>query len=142
MTTLRQNFQRYGNAEQRNLPRGLSVEERLRIYFPLYFWPENRAASNAFLDRAILSEEPRRQLNATHAFRNFDIRGDLSRITVPTLVLVGERDLITTPAQARVLHEGIAGSRLYIFAETGHNPFVEEPDEFTRVVATFLAELN
>lgn len=139
---VRQNFQRYGNAEQRNPPRGLSVEEHLRIYFPLYFWPEDRAASNAFLDRAILSEEPRRQLNATREFRNFDMRGDLSRITAPTLVLVGERDLITTPAQARILHEGIAGSHLYVFPETGHNPFVEEPDEFAHVVATFLAELN
>lgn len=136
------NFQRYGNPEQRNLPLGLSTEERFRIYFPLYFWPEDRAASEAFLDRAILSDEPQRQLTATRAFRAFDMRGDLAQITATTLVLVGERDLITTPAQARILHEGIPDSRLYVFPETGHNPFVEETAAFTRVVAAFLAELN
>lgn len=133
-----QNIRTHGNAEQRNIPRGLSSEERLRIYFPLYFWPADARASDAFLDRVLLSAEPWLQLTATPEFQRYDMRPFLHRIAAPVLVLVGERDLITTPRQARMLHEGLPDSRLHVFPETGHNPFVEEPEAFTKVVAEFL----
>ena len=133
------NLRAHGNAMQRNIPPGLSSDERLRIYFPLYYWPEDPQASTAFLDRVILSAEPWLQLTATPEFQRFDMRPYLSRIAAPTLVLVGERDLITTPTQARMLHAGLPDSRLHVFPETGHNPFVEEPEAFVEVVAEFLA---
>ena len=134
------NIARHGDDLQRNLPRGLSDDERIRIQFPIYFDPPDRAASEAFMDRAILSYRPWRELAASQAFRTYDVRPRLGEIGVPTLVLVGEGDLITTPNQAAILHSGIAGARLLVFPETGHNPFLEEEAAFLSAVAGFLRE--
>ena len=53
---------------------------------------------------------------------------------------MGEDDIITTPNQAQVLADVLPDSRLHVFPETGHNPFVEETEAFIRIVADFLAE--
>ena len=49
------NIRRRGTPKQANPPPGLSDDERLRIVFPLYFYPEDKALSEAFMDRVILS---------------------------------------------------------------------------------------
>ena len=134
------NIARYGTPDQRNPPRGLSDDERLRIMFPLYFSPQDKALSEAFLDRVILSPRPWFELPKTAAFRFFDMTEELGGIAAPTLVLVGEDDLITTPTQARKLADLLPNARLHIFPNTGHNPFVEETADFNRIVAEFLAE--
>lgn len=58
-----------------------------------------------------------------------DSRPTLSRITVPTLVAVGEDDVLTPVDDAREIHAGIAGSRLHVFSACGHLPPLERPDE-------------
>lgn len=133
------NINRLGTRQQRNPPRGLSDDERLRIVFPLYFFPQDRSVSEAFMDRVILSPGPWRQLTRTAQFRFFDMREALAEITAPTLVLVGANDIITTPNQAQILADILPNARLHIFPDTGHNPFVEETEEFNKVIAEFLA---
>ncbi len=45
---------------------------------------------------------------------------DLSRITVPTLVLSGDRDSFCPPEMAVTFHRAIADSELAIIPGTGH----------------------
>ena len=92
------------------------------------------------MDRVILSPGPWRQLTRTAQFLFFDMRRELAQVSAPTLVLVGEDDIITTPNQAQVLADVLPDARLHVFPETGHNPFVEETEAFIRIVADFLAE--
>ncbi|MCB0880770.1 MAG: alpha/beta fold hydrolase [Thermoleophilia bacterium] len=66
-----------------------------------------------------------------------DRTGDLARIAVPTLVVVGEDDGVTPPAAARALHDGIDGSRLETIPGAGHLSAAERPDEFASLVAEF-----
>jgi proline iminopeptidase len=134
------NIARYGTADQRNLPRGLSEDERLRIMFPLYFSPQDQALADVFLDRVILSPGPWIDLPKTAAFRFFDMSEELANITAPALILVGEDDLITTPNQARKLADLLPNARMHVFSNTGHNPFVEETADFNRIIGEFLAE--
>jgi pimeloyl-ACP methyl ester carboxylesterase len=61
---------------------------------------------------------------------------------VPTLVVCGEEDVLTPPADARRLAQGIAGSRLEILPGSGHLPSLEVPEAFTRAVRTFLDGLE
>lgn len=59
-------------------------------------------------------------------------------ITAPTLVTVGERDILTPPGHARAVHERIPGSILHIWPEMGHAPFWEIPEQFNELNRDFL----
>ncbi len=56
-----------------------------------------------------------------------DYRSVLPTIAVPTLVLVGDQDLLTPPAASRDMAAMIAGSELVIVAECGHLSTLEQP---------------
>jgi 3-oxoadipate enol-lactonase len=62
----------------------------------------------------------------------------LREIRVPTLVVVGEEDTITPPAEAEALQRGIAGSRLATIPRAGHLANLENPEEFNRQLRAFL----
>lgn len=57
---------------------------------------------------------------AAEALAATDHRGDLSRIEAPTLVLVGEHDIITGLRESRALAGGIPGARLAVIPGAGH----------------------
>jgi pimeloyl-ACP methyl ester carboxylesterase len=61
----------------------------------------------------------------------------LHEITVPTLIICGERDEPFL-APSRVMHEAIPGSELVIIEGAGHGPQMETPAEFNRVLCGFL----
>jgi pimeloyl-ACP methyl ester carboxylesterase len=65
----------------------------------------------------------------------------LTTIDVPTLVLVGDEDVLTPAKEAQAMHEAIAGSRLEVLAGAGHVSNVEQPEEFNRVLGEFVEEL-
>jgi pimeloyl-ACP methyl ester carboxylesterase len=75
---------------------------------------------------------------ANIGYGDFDYTSLLSKVSSPTLVIVGEKDRTTTPRAARVLHEGIAGSRLVVLPGVGHMSFVETPEPYIEAVRTFL----
>ena len=68
----------------------------------------------------------------------FLVREKLNTIGVPTLVLVGRHDFICSPVQAQIIHEGISRSKLVVFENSGHFPWLEEPDLFFATVTSFL----
>jgi pimeloyl-ACP methyl ester carboxylesterase len=68
-----------------------------------------------------------------------DSRAVLSTIKVPTLVAVGDCDVLTPPSDVEDIHRGIAGSRFHIFRECGHLPALECPDETTRLLRDWLS---
>ncbi len=69
-----------------------------------------------------------------------DSRGDLTRIGCPTLVVVGDSDVITPPALAKEMSEGIPGARLRIISESGHLTPLEQPEAVTQTLMQFLDE--
>lgn len=67
-------------------------------------------------------------------FRNYDVRDRLGDISAPALVIVGQHDWITSVGQAQALASGLPKARLVVFEQSGHAPFVDEPETFQRVV--------
>jgi len=65
----------------------------------------------------------------------------LSSITVPTLVVVGEEDVLTPPPNAETLARGIRGSRLVRIPKAGHLASFERADVFTAELAGFLRDV-
>ncbi|HEY7339982.1 MAG TPA: alpha/beta hydrolase [Ktedonobacterales bacterium] len=66
----------------------------------------------------------------------------LADVRIPTLIMAGALDYPTTLHAADILAEHIPGARKHLFAHSAHLPNMEEPEEFTRVVLDFLAEIN
>jgi len=62
----------------------------------------------------------------------------LATITVPTLVVVGEEDGLTPPAEAEKIAAGVARARLVRIPGAGHLPCLENPAAFTAALAGFL----
>ncbi|MEP6884618.1 MAG: proline iminopeptidase-family hydrolase [Gammaproteobacteria bacterium] len=69
--------------------------------------------------------------------RGFDFIPSLKNLSVPTLVIYGDHDLVT-PATAEQTHAALAGSQLVEVAQSGHQTFVDQPDVFMDAVETFL----
>lgn len=62
----------------------------------------------------------------------------LGRLKMPVLVLTGRFDANVAPSTAWKIHKAIPGSRFEVFEQSGHLPFFEEPEAFTRSVERFL----
>jgi pimeloyl-ACP methyl ester carboxylesterase len=63
---------------------------------------------------------------------------DLPRISRATLIVVGEHDSVTPLADAQVMQQGIARSRLTVVPGAGHLSSVEQPEAFAKALADFL----
>ncbi len=70
-----------------------------------------------------------------------DSRPLLAQVAVPTLVICGEEDVLTPPADSKALHDGIRGSRLVTLPSAGHLSNLEVPEAFSSALQTFLGEL-
>jgi pimeloyl-ACP methyl ester carboxylesterase len=79
------------------------------------------------------------------AQRGMAIRPDstatLATIRVPTLVVVGQEDGLTPPAESEKLAAGIAGARLVQLPGAGHLSNLESPAAFTAALEPFLRGL-
>jgi pimeloyl-ACP methyl ester carboxylesterase len=65
----------------------------------------------------------------------------LATITCPTLVVVGDEDGLTPPAEAEKLVAGIRGATLTRVAGAGHMTNLEQPAAFNLALTRFVAGL-
>lgn len=77
---------------------------------------------------------------ALTSMSQFHVHGRLSAIAVPTLIMVGAKDDVATPAIAMGIQGQIPGAQLVEF-NTGHFMMAEDPDRFRIVLGDFLAQL-
>ncbi|WP_238006888.1 alpha/beta hydrolase [Dactylosporangium sp. AC04546] len=67
-----------------------------------------------------------------------DNRADLSKATVPALVLQCTDDVIAPYEVGAYVHEHLAGSELVVLAATGHCPNLSAPDETFEAISAYL----
>ncbi len=72
---------------------------------------------------------------------HFDVTRDLSRITVPTLLMWGGKETFATRHAQEELLRGMKAARLVVFEHAGHAVHWEEPARVARDIAAFVAEL-
>jgi proline-specific peptidase len=73
--------------------------------------------------------------------RDWDITARLGEIEVPTLVVVGRYGIVT-PALSETLHRGIPRSRLVVFEQSAHFPYITETAPYLQTVERFLEEVE
>ena len=64
-----------------------------------------------------------------------------ARVTCPTLLLLGQRDMMTPPKGARMVKEAILHARTVEVAASGHAPMTEQPDAVLDALFGFATEL-
>jgi proline-specific peptidase len=103
-------------------------------------WPE---ALNESFAKMMRNPEVYNTMNGPSEFHvigtlcDWDIRGRLPEIRVPTLVTSGRHDE-ATPAVAETVHRGIPGSEWVLFEESSHSAHLEEAERYLHVVDQFL----
>ncbi len=83
-----------------------------------------------------LRVEPYKQ--ALHAIVTTDFRPVLPKITVPTLVIVGDEDIVTPPSASEFLVKNIPGASLVKILGAGHLTNIEKPEAFNAALGPFL----
>lgn len=95
-----------------------------------YPWP---------LVRDIL-RQPRLRLlwQAAQQMMSSDFRIELATITIPTLILWGEQDLLLPPALGQALSMALPHATFLTLPNCGHRPPLAQPELFSRLVLEFL----
>ena len=111
----------------------------LRI-MPMYFhrWDDVAQGFVAGLDGAMFHARATGSWNTEQP--TMDLRPELGRIDVPSLVVVGEDDFICDVTSAHEMADRIKDARLGVIGEAGHFPWVEQPAAFRAALDPFLAE--
>jgi pimeloyl-ACP methyl ester carboxylesterase len=68
-----------------------------------------------------------------------DASGMLGEIRVPTLVMVGRHDAISSPEEMQIMAASIPGAQFVVLPEAGHMSPLESPAAFNQSLAEFLA---
>jgi pimeloyl-ACP methyl ester carboxylesterase len=71
------------------------------------------------------------------ALRDTDLREEMAKIKMPTLILHGRKDKICSFALAEQMNVGIAQAQLVIFEKSGHSLFLEETKKFNDELIKF-----
>jgi len=71
-----------------------------------------------------------------------DTTESLSKIAVPTSVLVGEKDALTPPELARALAARVPGASCEVIAGASHLSNLDRPEEFNRHLLAFVGKLR
>lgn len=113
------------------------VEEHMRKVFV----NEQFITEEAIGEIVTILEDRGRVLNLIHAARSAkkdNLKDVLGQIKVPTLLLWGEDDQVTTMEVAEMFHKLIPNSQLVTIKKCGHAPMIEHPEWFSEEVRKFL----
>jgi pimeloyl-ACP methyl ester carboxylesterase len=79
---------------------------------------------------------------AIGALMGLDMTADVSKITLPTLIVSGSADVIAPPAESRRIAELIPGARFEVFKGAGHMLMLERTEEVHTLITEFARDLG
>jgi pimeloyl-ACP methyl ester carboxylesterase len=91
--------------------------------------------------RALIESQPAETIVAGQQamMTRVDSAAVLPTITVPTVIIVGDEDVITPPSDAQFMQERIQGSTVVTIGGAGHMSNLEDPEAFNGAMHEFLA---
>ena len=130
----------------RSLAHGLPTvaDVVIQAIFPFCFTAEMYNEKPDFVQGLVdfVRSRPAQPLEAflaqTDAVLAHDASAVLGRITAPTQITFGARDICTSTRFAEPLHGGIAGSELVVFDHLSHAALHEDAETFNRATLDFL----
>ena len=128
----------------RKLDRRLFLESVAGMMFSPATFEQRRELVDGFIEGGEKNPQPQPvyayegHLNACIAFSS---RDRYSAIQSPTLVMVGDSDLITPPGQARELARQLSHKEAVTIADAGHMVLVEQPRILAQEMEAFFGSL-
>lgn len=117
--------------------------ESLTLLRALLMFAPRRLSSDPFVESAlsVLHQPPvpgysEKGLTAASAHYRVDLN-DLAGVSVPSLVIGFQDDVLTPTGQGRAVAAAIPGCRYREIRRVGHGAFMEKPRELTRLVVEF-----
>jgi len=101
---------------------------------------EDQQVMRELLIEQINQADPRAYRAAMRSLGFFKSTPRLSQITVPTLVVTGDRDTTVSVASQRKLAEKIKGAKHVFIPDAGHAVTIDQPDLFNKELLDFLRE--
>lgn len=117
----------------------------VREHMSKVFFQQRFVTEEAINEITEILKSRARTLNLIHAARSAkkdNLLSHLKEIKVPTLLLWGEDDTVTTMDVAEMFNNNIPNSKLVTIKGCGHAPMIEHPEWFAEQVRVFLAENN
>lgn len=103
-------------------------------------------ATKEIVDEVYATVNDRLKLVKTLAIAKNAIRHnmakDLPKMHTPTCIIWGENDTVTPPNVAEEFNQLLPDSNLYWIEKCGHAPMMEHPDEFNKILHSWLEERN
>jgi pimeloyl-ACP methyl ester carboxylesterase len=109
-----------------------------RFMFSQFLGETNDPHVHEILDDSVKSSSTTLR-NAVGSMWRTDLRPELPRLTVPTLIVHGGRDAIVHPNQAD-LFDNIPSAEVVVMPESRHFPFLDEADLFNDILLRFLKQ--
>jgi pimeloyl-ACP methyl ester carboxylesterase len=81
-------------------------------------------------------------IQSAEATSSLDYTDLLHKIKVPTLIVVGELDVVTPVDSAELINKSIHTSNLRVMPGVGHLPNRENPNEFNKILKSFLDKIE
>jgi len=114
------------------------LDGTLQRWFTEPFLRNNKADVEKVAEM-IRTTEAQGYIACASAVRDMSQTAILSKITAPTIIIVGEDDPACTVEQGRVLEQHIEGAELVILKEAAHLSNIEQTEAFNKAMISFLA---
>ena len=83
--------------------------------------------------------DPATLLKGLELLMDLDVRHHLASISVPTLIIQGGQDRVCPVSASEFLSKNIKGSRVRVFENAGHAPFLTEPENVNKLIEGFIS---
>jgi len=113
--------------------------DNLNFFF--WFFRGMNAETKDYFRNALLEFKEEELLKLLDCFYHFDLTAELAKITVPTLIIVGEQEKMGFP-QAEKMHELIKHSAVVKIPGAFHLSNLENPVEFNRAIQDFVSDIS
>jgi proline iminopeptidase len=131
-------MQHWAAAAERGMDADKAMLEALKAMVPGYVFDRAKGLTMAAqLPDGMFNVQVNMLMEANGVMGD-DFTGELKSLRRPVLIVHGHQDPIGQFC-AEEIHRAIAGSQLRYIAKCGHFPWIEQPEEFQRIVAEFMS---
>jgi pimeloyl-ACP methyl ester carboxylesterase len=107
------------------------------------FGPDASSGMVAFYERMLISTDAGARGAVGISLSGLDLSEAVARITVPTIVIAGDRDRLTPPIHAERIADALPSpAGLTVLERTGHMSPLERPDEVAGALRELLADMD